>query len=173
MKRGAEIEGERIFVVVQYDDQFGPTEKTSTLLVNAELREEYSKLFVAIEEAKAKLLKAIRERAGSKQNFEGEISNTFTSGDDIETALNRIDKELREQNEVLFSDVQYDKIFNDKVLKALETKDLKIAIDGYIRRYNKLLEDSTCFKKGTFDYFNAGQKCLLLTDFLMQSIPSI
>ncbi|MCR6645861.1 MAG: hypothetical protein NVV62_15735 [Terricaulis sp.] len=35
---GAEIEGDRIFVVQSYDETFGPSEKTSTLLVDAALR---------------------------------------------------------------------------------------------------------------------------------------
>lgn len=43
------------------------------------------------------------------------------------------------------------------MVKALDTKDLKDAVENYIRRYNELLAASTYFKKGTFDYFNAGQ----------------
>src|SRR5271156_5107991 len=50
---GKVIEGERIFVVGPYDDQFGPTEKTSTLLVDAKLKKEYDQLHVAIDKAKA------------------------------------------------------------------------------------------------------------------------
>ena len=51
----------------------------------------------------------------------------------------------------------YDIIFDDKVVSALEKKDLKDAVEDYIRRYNQLLSASTYFKKGTFDYYNAGQ----------------
>ena len=43
------------------------------------------------------------------------------------------------------------------MLKALETKDLRTTIEGYIRRYNELLAASTYFRRGTFDYYNAGQ----------------
>jgi hypothetical protein len=161
---GAEIEGERIFVVMPYDGQFGPTEKTSTLLVNADLRKEYAALFVAIDEAKKALLNAVRDQAQTKRNFEEEISSAFTSGDNLETALTRINTELREQKEILFANVEYEKIFDDKVLKALETKDLKSAVEGYIRRYNDLLDASTYFKKGTFDYYNAGQIAKTLAD---------
>src|ERR1700689_5162009 len=38
---GKDIDGERIFVVAPYDAEFGPTEQTSTLLVDAKLRKEY------------------------------------------------------------------------------------------------------------------------------------
>ena len=53
--------------------------------------------------------------------------------------------------------VLYDKIYNKKVLDALETKDLRDAIAEYAQRYDELLSKSTYFKKGTFDYYNAGQ----------------
>jgi hypothetical protein len=53
--------------------------------------------------------------------------------------------------------VSYDVIFSDKVVTALEGNDLKDAVGDYIRRYNELMANSTYFKKGTFDYYNAGQ----------------
>jgi hypothetical protein len=78
--------------------------------------------------------------------------------------LRRIKKEVQEQVDAPFADVQYDKIFDDKVLSALGTKDVKTAIEGYVRRYNELLAASTYFKKGTFDYYNAGQIAKSLAD---------
>lgn len=154
---GQAIEGERVLVVLPYDPEFGPTEKTSTLLVDAKLRKEYEQLYVDIDEAKAALLKAVRQQANSKRNFEGEIADAFTSGDDFETAAGRIKTELEKQKDSPFADVLYDVIFDDKVVKALEAKDLKDAVEDYIKRYNQLLAASTYFKRGTFDYYNAGQ----------------
>jgi len=161
---GNEIDGERVLVVKPYDEGYGPTEKTSTLLVDAALRKEYEQLHVTIDEAKAVLLKALREQANSKSNFENEISSAFTRGDDFEVAVNRIKDELEKQKDAPFADVKYDIIFDEKVLKALDTKDLKDAIEDYIRRYNELLSASTYFKKGTFDYYNAGQIAKSLAD---------
>ncbi|MGH6818774.1 MAG: phage infection protein [Methylovirgula sp.] len=163
-EKGADIDGERVLVVLPYNDQFGPNEKTSTLLVNAELREELSALLAAVNAAKLALLKAIREQSTSKRDFGAEISTAFTSGDTLEIALTRIKTEVHEQKEVLFANVEYDKIFDEKVLKALDSKDLKGAIETYIRRYNELLDASTYFKKGTFDYYNAGHIAKTLAD---------
>jgi hypothetical protein len=154
---GTDINGERVLVVLPYDADFGPTEQTSTLLVDAKLRKEYEQLHVDIEEAKAALLKSIRQQANSKKDFEEEIASAFTSGDDFEVAVNRIKTELAKQKETPFATVAYDVLFDDKVVAALEKKDLKDAIEDYIRRYNQLLAASTYFKKGTFDYYNAGQ----------------
>jgi hypothetical protein len=46
---------------------------------------------------------------------------------------------LLKQKDTPFAAVKYEVIFDDKVVKALETKDLKNAIEDYIRRYNQLL----------------------------------
>ena len=161
---GKQIEGDRILVVLPYDEQFGPTEKTSTLLVDAALRKEYEQLHVAIDAAKDALLKAVRQQATSRKSFEQEISSAFTNSDDFELAVTRIRDELGKQTDTPFAGVRYDTIFDDKVIKALDTKDLRTAIEEYIRRYNELLASSTYFRKGAFDYYNAGQIAKSLAD---------
>ena len=72
-------------------------------------------------------------------------------------ALERIRNELKEQEDSPFKDVRYDEIFDDKILTALNTENLKSAIRDYIIRYNQLLDSSTYFKKGIFEYYNATQ----------------
>lgn len=164
-EHSVDLTKESILVVRPYDEEFSHTEKTSTLLVDAKLRKEYEQLHVEIDKAKESLLKALKEQSGSKKNLEKEISSAFTSSDqEFYTALTRIKKELSEQKDTPFSDVQYDTIFDEKVLGVLETKDVKTAITGYVQRYNELLAASTYFKKGTFDYYNAGQIAKSLAD---------
>lgn len=154
---GDEVEGDRVLVVSPYDADYAPTEKTSTLLVDARLKREYERLQISIDEAKTALLAALNAQANSGRDFEHEIASAFTRGGDFETAVTRIKDELEKQTETPFEDVQYDIIFDDKVLKALNTKNLKNAIEDYVLRYNELLAASTFFTKGTFDYYNAGQ----------------
>jgi hypothetical protein len=87
-----------VLVVGPYDEKFGPTEKTSTLLVDAKLRTEYDALHIAIDEAKEALLSAIRQQSGSRINFEEEISSAFTpSNNKFADAAARIKKELEKQ----------------------------------------------------------------------------
>ena len=50
------------------------------------------------------------------------------------------------------------------MVSALGTKDLKAAIQDYITRYNTLLADSTYFRKGVFEYYNASQIARTLAD---------
>jgi hypothetical protein len=107
---GKPIEGERVLVVLPYDDQFGPTEKTATLLVNPKLRKELEQLLVTTDEAKAALLEGVRAQANSKKDFEDEISSAFTSDDDFDIALERIQKEIGRQKDTPFATVQYDQV---------------------------------------------------------------
>lgn len=163
-ENGADLVKESVLVVRPYDEEFH-TEKTSTLLVDAKLRKDYEQLYKEIDNSKQLLLKALKEQSHSKKPLEKEISSAFTSSDDeFYTALSRIKKELLEQKDTPFADVHYDKIFDQKILGALGTKDLKTAIEGYVQRYNELLAASTYFKKGTFDYYNAGQIAKSLAD---------
>ena len=164
-EHGNDLPKETIFVVRPYDEEFGHTEKTSTLLLDSKLRKEYERLYLEIDQAKEVLLKALKEQSQSKRPIEQEISVAFTSTDDgFYTALRRIEKELEDQKEAPFAEAEYDTIFDEKVLNVLGTKDVKTALESYIQRYNELLAASTFFKKGTFDYYNAGQIAKSLAD---------
>ena len=153
---GADLEKESVLVIRPYDEALGHTEKTSTLLVDAKFRKEYVQLHVEIDKVKELFLKAIKEQSGSKKDLEKEISFTFAKDyDRFFEALLRIKEELVDEK-AIFANVSYDIIFDDKVLAALNTKDVKTVIEDYVRKYNDLLAASTYFKKGTFDYYNAG-----------------
>ena len=160
-----EIDGRRILVVLPYDEDLGVNEQTSTLLLNTELKSEYDALLREIADAKSELLTAIRLQAQTKMNMETEISSAIMpSAYEFDAALIRVKREVADQDNILFANVHYDKLFNEKVLKALNTKSLKNAIKEYAQRYNELLAESTYFKKGTFDYYNAGQIAKSLAD---------
>ena len=155
---GGEIASDSVFVVRPYDQEFVHSEKTSTLLVDAKLRKEYEQLQVGIEKQKDILLKALQKHSKSKKSIEAEVSSAFTSSDqEFETALTRIQTELIEMHDALFADIPYDTVFDEKVLAFLRTEEAQAVISIYVKRYNELLASSTYFKKGTFDYYNAGQ----------------
>lgn len=156
---------ESVLVIRPYDEVFGHSEKTSTLLVDAALRKEYEQLHLEIDASKGVFLKALKEQSGSKKDLEKEISSTFTkSENDFFLALTRIKDELLAQKDAPFAHISYDTIFDDKVLSFLTTKDFKTAIREYIHKYNELLASSTYFKKGTFNYYNAAMIAKSLAD---------
>ncbi|MDO8526479.1 MAG: phage infection protein [Deltaproteobacteria bacterium] len=155
-ENGIDLSKESILVVPPYDEVFGHTEKTSTLLVDSKLRKEYEQLHVEIDKSKEMFLKVLKEQSHSKKNLEKEISSTFTKSEhEFYRALLRVKDELLAQKDAPFADIHYDTIFDEKVLSLLGTKDFKTAIEDYIKKYNELLVASTYFKKGTFNYYNA------------------
>jgi len=164
-ENGNDLPPESVFVVCPYDEVFGHTEKTSTLLVDAKLRKEYEQLHVEIDKAKDVFLKALKEQSHSRKNLEKEISATFTKVEsDFFKAILRVKDEVLTQKDSPFADIRYDTLFDDKVLAVLGTKDFKTAIQDYIKKYNALLAASTYFKKGTFNYYNASTIAKSLAD---------
>ena len=164
-EKGTEIPQEQVLVVAPYDEVFGHTEKTSTLLVDTKLRKEYEALHAEIDKAKTIFLKALKEQSKSKKRSRKEISATFTKSEsEFYRALIRVRDEVLSLKDAVFADVAYDTIFDDKVLSILNTKDFKTAIEDYIRKYNELIAKSTYFRKGTFDYYNAATIAKNLAD---------
>ena len=162
---GVDVPKESVLVLPPYDEVFGHTEKTSTLLVDAKLRKEYEQLHVEIDKSKELFLKALKEQSRSKKDLEKEVSSTFTKSDaEFYRALIRVKDELLAQKDAPFADIHYDRIFDEKVLGFLGTKDFKTAIEAYIKKYNELLAASTYFKKGTFNYYNASTIAKSLAD---------
>jgi hypothetical protein len=162
---GADIAAEDILVVLPYDVEMGHTARTSTLLVNSALRKEYETLHLEIDEAKAAFLKAMKEQSGSKRDLEQELSLAITSeSGKLFIALTRLSEELAAQTDAPFATLNYDIIFDEKVLEFLNTKDFKNTIAAYITKYNELLAASTYFRKGTFNYYNASTIAKSLAD---------
>jgi len=164
-EKNAAIAKEEVLVVAPYDEVLGHTEKTSTLLVDAKLRQEYEALHRDIDKAKDTFLKGLKDQSKSKKDLEKEISSAFTKSDtEFYRALIRIKDEVEGQQPGPYADVLYDVMFDEKVLAILNTKDAKTAIKDYVEKYNELIAKSTYFKKDTFDYYNAAQIAKNLAD---------
>jgi len=160
-ENGVDLEDDSVFVVLSYDEDFGPSEKTCTLLVEQDLRSEFEGLQAAVEGAEQSLLKSVQRQSQSRQttvDMKAEISMAIMKApNELRRALIRIKDEIQEQPNAPFADVDYKKIFADDIINALNTRNLKDLILEYITRYNDLLAASTFFKRGVFDYYNAAQ----------------
>lgn len=162
---GATIDPAKILVVRPYDESLQHSAKTSALLVNATLRAEYETLHSELEATKTEFLKALKATSGSKRDLEVEISSAFTpSTERFYDALARVKEEVTSLSEAPFKSIEYDKLFDDKGLAVLAQQESKELIAEYIRKYNELIDVSTYFKRGTFNYFNAGQIAKSLAD---------
>lgn len=164
-ENGINVSKDEVLVVRPYAEEFGDAKKTSTLLVNQQLRKEYESLHAEIDAAKGVFLKALKEQASTKKDVDKEISLTFAARDDrFYVALNRIRDEIAAHSTDSLQTVPYDVVFDDKVMDMLGKKDVKSAIESYIKKYNELLAASTYFKKGVFNYYNAATIAKQLAD---------
>src|SRR3990167_4996490 len=151
----AELNSAQVFVVLPYAQDF-KSKKISTLLVNKELKEKYESIHADIDEKKEILLAELENLSGIKNGIEETFSNDFThTPKEFFKSILRVKTEVLDKAEPAFENIIYQKIFNEKVVAFLETKDFKTKLSEYITKYNELIDSSTYFKKGVFNHNNA------------------
>ena len=125
-----------MFVLEPYNDTYA-SQKTSTLLVNKELKKQYDDIWSKVETLKNNLINELKKPSGMRNGVEDELSVTFsnTTGKFI-NAMIRVKKEVLEDKDPIFDSVQYKTIFNDKVIKFLSDDKLKVELEDYIDRYD-------------------------------------
>lgn len=154
-ENGTDVAAEQVVVIVSYDEEMGPTEETSTLLVDKVLRDDYENLQRGIYEAKAELVAALKAKAQTRKDVSTVVSLAFMrDGESFFMALLRIEEELAE-DPASYADVPYDTVFDDKVVTLLRTTEFREALTEYVTRYNELLDESPYFSRETFSYYNA------------------
>ena len=152
---GNEIPGENILVIEPYNETY-KSEKVSTLLVNAKLRNEYEKINIKIDEKKNELLETLKPLSGIRTGLEEIISNVFTKLDNgFFKAISRIKDEVLEDTPSLFEGIIYKKIFSDKTEKFLSSREIREKIKEYITKYDELIGHSKYLKRGVFNHTNA------------------
>ncbi len=157
-ENSAPVNPGNIFVILPYDADSHLYENTSALLVNKDLRTEYQDINVELDQSKNSLLEALAKQSGSKRDLEKEISLTFTGAEDkFYSAISRIAQEALDQQDVPLSSVPYDVVFEKRVLDFLQDKDVKSTLEAYAREYDRLISQSTFFKKGIFEYYDASE----------------
>ncbi|MFI5252971.1 MAG: phage infection protein [Bacteroidota bacterium] len=155
---GNDLTKEMILSLRPYDDKFAHTEGTSVLLLDEEKKKEYDSLHKEENDAKKEFLKSLKELSKSKKDLEKEISFTFNKDyDHFFDALIRVQNEVENQRGEPFSDIEYDRLFNDKVLAVIGKADVRSAIKEFVEKYNELLASSTYFKRGVFNYYDGGE----------------
>ncbi|WP_067246337.1 coiled-coil domain-containing protein [Microbacterium resistens] len=145
-----------VAVVLSYDEELGPTESTSTLLVNPALRKEYEALQVSLLDARDALVVALAAQAGTKQDVIATVSRVFTQSEDkFFDALIRVEYEIEQLDDARFAELPHDLLFNDKVATALKGPGVQAQLADYVTRLNQLLDESTFFNRTSFSYYNA------------------
>ena len=150
-KDNNDLEGKDVFVVESYNPQM-EFKSASTLLVDSKLRGEYEKIHIDIDSKKEMFLEEVSKLSNVKAEvIENEIAKCY-SGDFFEI-IESFEAELDEKKNFDISKMEYNVIFNERVLGFLNTAEFKDSINEYMRKYNDLLEKSKYLKFG-FDHYN-------------------
>jgi len=154
---GSVLDGEAVVVVKPYDARLGPTERSATLLVNADLRNKYEQIHAVVDRARGELASALKKQSGSRAT-EREVSKTFANHDDrfVEAILTVYD-EVVAREDSQFAQVPHNVIFEPRVVALLENPEFRNALSDYVDRYDELLEASQYFHRGRFSYYDAEQ----------------
>ncbi|ASS95982.1 hypothetical protein [Peribacillus simplex] len=156
IKNNAEedINPESIFVIKPYEKSF-KSNRMSTLLVKEELRRQYDEIHEKIDIEKDKLIEILKSSTGLRSNIEEAICNSFGSNlNSFLQILSQLEDWIKDDSELPYSHIIYNKIFNDKVVAFLETGDIKSQIIEYIKKYEELINKSSFLKK-SFNHYNA------------------
>ena len=155
-ENGDAIQSNQVFVMEPYNQGYRSA-KLSTLLVNKTIKEQYDKIYQAIDEKKEILLKNLKAYSGLKNQIEEALSDAFTHDQkQFFISLKIAQTEVYEAKEdSTLSEIIYQKIFNEKVLELLKSKEFTKNISEYIKIYDDILSKSVFFKKGIFNHNNA------------------
>ena len=154
-ENGNGIPVESIFVIEPYNETY-KSEKVSTLLVNAKLRNQYESINIDIDEKKTSLLDSLKSLSGIRSGLEEVISEVFTKTDNnFFKAIVRIKEEVFDNSPPVFEGIIYKSVFSERTEQFLSSGDIREKIKEYINKYNELIDHSKYLKKGIFNHTSA------------------
>jgi Type I site-specific restriction-modification system, R (restriction) subunit and related helicases len=165
--QGNNLAIDELLVIEPYNEKY-KSDKVSTLLVNQELRERYERILTEIEQEKHHLFIKLKQLSGitaRDNSIETSLASSFGKKTILETLLD-LEETVTHSEDTQFSNVIYNKIFDEKVVAFLNTRDFKKQIKSYIEKYDTLISSTKYLKKG-FNHYNVNdiQKSLTNNGF--------
>ena len=148
------IEPENIFIIEPYVESY-QSDKMSTLLASKGLKSEYDKIHKDIDKLKKELIKKLKRLTGltgHKHNIEKKVEAAFDKP--FFEAISDYESLIKSKKELLYNDIQYSIIFNEKVRELLQSEEIRKSITQYIEKYNELIEKSPYLRKN-FNFYHA------------------
>lgn len=151
---GSPITPDRILVVEPYNETY-KSDKLSTLLVNAKLKNEYDKINIDLEDKKSALLDALKPAFGLKSGIDELIGSVFTKlPNGFFTAIGRIKSEVLSDVQPTFETIIYKNVFSDKSEEFLSSPEIRTKLIEYMNKYDELIGKSKYLSRG-FNHTNA------------------
>jgi len=152
---GNEISADHIFVVEPYNETY-KSNRMSTLLANSRLRERYDNVRRDIDTKKDALVASLGSSSGLKSGVEQSLAMDVSSDpNEFFKAIRRLKPEVDENAFGALSDLKYALIFSSKVSEQLKSEEFRADIESYMAVYDRLVSQSTFFRKGAFNHNNA------------------
>jgi energy-coupling factor transporter ATP-binding protein EcfA2 len=161
---GATVDPGSIFVIEPYNQEFA-SEKTSLLLVNSAIKQQYDDALKQISEKQTALFSKLKQLSGLTGRTltpETEFTKVFGSNS-VTTLLDSLEQAVSETAPSKLADLVYCEIFNDKTIALLESGTIKDQLEEYIGKYNDLVSKSDVLSK-QFNHYSAGTVNKQLTD---------
>jgi hypothetical protein len=155
VETGSDLKSEQVFVIEPYNESFD-SEKTSLLLVNQTIKQQYDEALKKIEDGKNELFKRLKQRSGltgRTMTPETELLKRF-GHTSIYDLLDGLEATVSEMLDERLSTIVYERLFNDKALGLLESGQISQQLKDYIEKYNELIDGSQILSK-TFNHYHA------------------
>ena len=158
------LDPEAIFVVDSCDEAFR-SEKTSTLLANAELKQAFEETHASVETALSRLYTPMSRSAGIRKGLWETLCSDFGHEEKgVYEAIKEACDAVEHSGIPPLEDLRYSEVVNEKVVAFLESPDFKRQLAEYISKYDELLEKSRFFRKGSFNHYGAKSVAKSLND---------
>lgn len=152
---GVSISADSIFVVEPYNQEFS-SERTSLLLVNSEIKQQYDDALKQISDKLSALLGKLKQLSGLTGRTitpETELLKVFGSSN-VTDLLDSLKDDIDQARPSNLADLVYAEIFNDKTLALLESGTIKDQLEEYIQCYDDLVSKSDVLSK-QFNHYSA------------------
>lgn len=152
---GQPLHPDSVFVVEPYNEAYR-SNRMSTLLANQPLRERYDKVREQIDQKSAVLISAVSKMSGLKKGADERMAKDVAQDPAaFMTAIARLSQEVSEDSYISLADIEYSRVFNDKVEAQILSSDVQKGLADYMTVYDALISNSAFFRKGVFNHNNA------------------
>jgi hypothetical protein len=161
---GASLAPESIFVIEPYNQEFS-SDRTSLLLVNSAIKQQYDDALKQISEKLNSLFSKLKQLSGLTGRTltpETEFLKSF-GAKSVTELLESLEQTVGATASSKLADLVYCEIFNDKTIALLESGTIKDQLEEYIGKYNDLVSNSDVLSK-QFNHYSAGTVNKQLTD---------
>ena len=148
---GGPLPPENIFVIKSYIPRH-EAQNISKLLVSEDKKVEYDRIYSQVSKEKKEVIIELNKQSGVKKDDIETIMLKDFHSDNFFECLELCSGELVDYD---YSAVKYGTIFNDDVENLLKKSDVIENIVKYTELYNKLIDESSYFKRNVFSPYKA------------------